>query len=78
MVGTSLIEGMSESVGEIVGAVITYCVVPLRFCAVVMKIAINKHRTTEATPQNTAAIPLFVTVEFILTMLTSKLLRPDE
>lgn len=56
---------MSDSVGEIVGAVIAYCVDPLRFSTVVMKTAISKHSTTEATPQNSAAIPLFLTVEFI-------------
>ena len=55
---------MSDSVGEIVGAVIAYCVDPLRF-SILMKTAISKHNTTEATPQNSAAIPLFLTVEFI-------------
>ena len=58
---------MSESVGEIVGALTAYCVDPPSpgFCSAVMNTAANsKHSPTAATPQN-AAIRLFLSVEFI-------------
>ena len=58
---------MSESVGDIVGALTAYCVDPPSpgFCSAVMNIAANsKHSPTAATPQN-AAMRLFLSVEFI-------------
>ena len=63
MLGTTLIEGMCESVGEIVGAVTANCGEPSGcLYSAVTNNAINAN--TAVTPQN-AAIPLFVNAEFI-------------
>lgn len=65
MLGTTLIEGMCEPVGESVGAVTTNCGEPpapgFSYSAVTNN-AISAN--TAVTPQN-AAIPLFVNAEFI-------------